>query len=151
LLSRNAICGAAGLALAIVYYRLADELPRSLLADPIGADGLPKLLATMLGLLSAILLVGALVRPRVPGKSTSIATHLRSAGMLALGIFYFFALPWLGYLLTMAVFLLAVTLYAGLRPGVQPVLVSLAGAVVLWGTFVHVFRISMPPGVWHIG
>jgi len=141
-------CGVAGLALAAAVYFLADELPRSLLSDPTGADGLPKLLAYMLGALSLALIAGAL--RRAPAAATEegdgLGKHLRSAGMLGLGVLYLIAVPWLGYLATIFIFILAVAIYSGTRPGWQPVAISAVGAVALWFTFVKLFAIPMPAG-----
>ncbi len=141
-------CGVAGLALAAAVYFLADDLPRSLLADPTGADGLPKLLAYVLGGLSLLLIVGAL--RRAPAVATvereSIDKHLRSAGMLALGTLYLVLLPWLGYVLTIFLFILVVAVYAGTRLDWKPVAVSAIGAGALWFSFVKLFSIPMPTG-----
>lgn len=142
-------CGVAGLALAAAVYFLADDLPRSLLADPTGADGLPKLLAYLLGALSLLLIVGALRRSRPPApvaRSEGLAKHLRSAGMLGLGVLYLVLVPWLGYMPTVFLFILAVAIYAGTRPGWRPVAISAIGAVALWFTFVKLFAIPMPAG-----
>lgn len=141
-------CGAAGLALAAAYYSLADELPRSLLSDPTGADGLPKVLAVLLGLLSLLLIVGALRRRAVAGAAAGegFVKHLRSAGMLGLGVLYLVLVGWLGYLPTIILFILAVTLYAGTRPGWRPVAIGTAGGVLLWFTFTRLFNIPMPAG-----
>ncbi len=140
-------CGVAGLALAAAYYFLADELPRSLLADPTGADGLPKLLAYLLGALSLTLVVGALRRRKpVAEGEEEFGNHLRSAGMLGLGVLYLVALPWLGYLPTIFLFIVAVALYAGTKPGWRPVAVGAIGAGALWFSFVKLFAIPMPTG-----
>lgn len=142
-------CGVAGLALAAAVYFLADDLPRSLLSDPTGADGLPKLLAYILGALSLLLIVGALRRAPATGdaeEGEGFDKHLRSAGMLGLGALYLVAVSHLGYLVTIFLFILAVALYAGTRPGWQPVAISAVGAVALWFTFVKLFAIPMPAG-----
>jgi putative tricarboxylic transport membrane protein len=141
-------CGVAGLALAAAVYVLADELPRSLLSDPTGADGLPKLLAYLLGALSLALIVGARRRApaALPEQGDGLGKHLRSAGMLGLGVLYLIAVPWLGYLPAIFVFILAVAIYAGTRPGWQPIAISAVGAVALWFTFVKLFAIPMPAG-----
>jgi len=143
-------CGVAGLALAAAVYFLADDLPRSLLSDPTGADGLPKLLAYLLAALSLMLIVGALRRRTKPsaGKDAGegFAKHLRSGGMLVLGVLYLLLVPWLGYLATIFFFILAVTLYAGTRLGWRPITISAGGAVALWFTFVKLFSIPMPSG-----
>ena len=44
------------------------------------------------------------------------------------------------------VFILAVAIYAGTRPGWQPIAISAVGAVALWFTFVKLFGIPMPTG-----
>jgi putative tricarboxylic transport membrane protein len=141
-------CGVAGLALAAAYYFLADELPRSLLADPTGADGLPKVLAVLLGGLSLLLIIGALRRrsPANEAPEEGLVKHLRSAGMLGLGVLYLVTVAWLGYLPTIVLFILAVALYGGTRPGWQPVVVSAVGGVLLWFTFTRLFGIPMPAG-----
>ncbi len=141
-------CGIAGLALAAAVYLIADDLPRSLLADPTGADGLPKLLAYVLGGLSFLLIVGTLRRaPAVAAaEKEGIDKHLRSAGMLALGILYLVLLPWFGYVLTIFLFILAVAVYAGTRLDWKPVAVSAIGAGALWFSFVKLFSIPMPTG-----
>lgn len=141
-------CGVTGLALAAAYYFLADELPRSLLSDPTGADGLPKVLAVLLGILSLFLIVSALRRrsPAAKSQEEGLAKHLRSAGMLGLGIAYLVLVGWLGYLPTIVLFILAVALYAGTRPGWQPVAISAIGGVALWFTFTRLFGIPLPAG-----
>jgi hypothetical protein len=150
-LTKDLGCGVAGLALAAAYYFLADELPRSLLSDPTGADGLPKLLAVLLGSLSLLLVIGALRRRSAAAaapvdEEESLGKHLRSAGMLGLGVLYLMLVAWLGYLPTIFLFILAVALYAGTRPGWPPVVISAVGAVALWFTFTRLFNIPMPAG-----
>lgn len=148
-MTKNIVCGAAGLALAAAYYTVADSLPHSLLDDPTGASGLPKALALLLGALSATLIAVTLVRRRVAdGEGRGVSAHLRAAGMLGLGILYVIGLPWLGYLGTIFLFLLAVSLYSGARLGSAPPAISAIGAVVLWGVFVRLFGIAMPSGAW---
>lgn len=146
---KDIVCAAAGLALAVAYFVLADRLPRSLLSDPTGADGLPKALAVGLALVALAVLVRAVIArmrgaPAAEGSDT--LRHLRAAGMMALGIAYFLLLPWLGYAVSVFLFLLAVALYAGTRPGVAPVAISAAGAAILWLTFERLFGIAMPYG-----
>ena len=149
-MTKNIVCGVAGLALAVGYYLIADDLPRSLLSDPTGADGLPKLLAILLGLLSLALIASSILRiargGEGEGEIVGMGRHLRAAGMVGLGVLYLLALPWLGYLATIFVFILAVALYAGTRLSLTPVAISATGAAVLWLTFVRLFGIPMPAG-----
>ena len=151
-MTKNIVCGGAGLALAVGYYLLADDLPRSLLSDPTGADGLPKLLAILLGLLSLALIAMSILRiargDEGEGESeiVGMGRHLRAAGMVGLGVLCLLALPWFGYLATIFLFILAVALYAGTRLSLTPVAISATGAAVLWLTFVRLFGIPMPAG-----
>lgn len=142
-------CGLAGLALAAAVYFLADDLPRSLLSDPTGADGLPKLLAYLLAGLSLTLIVSALRNRAAPAaevEEEGLDKHLRSAGMLVLGVLYLVAVPTLGYLITVFLFILVVALYAGTKFSWRPVAISAIGAGALWFTFVKLFAIPMPTG-----
>ena len=146
---KDVACAIAGLVLAAGYWLLADELPRSLLSDPTGADGLPKVLAVALALASAVILVMALRRRahRAEAAPGDLMKHVRAAGMLGLGVAYLVALPWLGYPIAVFLFMLAVALYAGTRPGITPVAIGAAGAAILWFTFEKLFGIGMPDGI----
>lgn len=147
-MTKNIVCGAAGLALAAAYYSVAESVPRSLLDDPTGASGLPKLLALLLAGFSLALIVVTVARRTAPaGEGRSAYAHIQAVGLLGIGVLYLLLLPGLGYLGAIFVLLLTVSIYAGAR-GVTPLVVSVAGAVVLWATFVRLFRISMPTGAW---
>lgn len=147
-MTRDIVCGAAGLVLAASYYFLADQLPHSLLDDPTGSSGLPKLLAVLLGGLSAALVAVTLIRRVAAGEGGGLRVHLRAAGMLGLGILYLLLLPYIGYFAAILLLLAGVSLYAGARFGVAPGATSIVGAFVLWGLFVRLFGIPMPSGTW---
>ena len=145
---KNIACGAAGLILAASYYQLADALPRSLLDDPTGASGLPKLLAVALGVLSLALIGEAWIRRPARGQDRGLHAHFRAAGMLGLGVLYVLLLPWLGYFGALCVLLIGVAVYSGARFWPLPIAVGLLGAAALWAIFVRLFGIAMPPGAW---
>jgi hypothetical protein len=88
---RDLVCAVAGLALAGGYYAAADALPTSLLADGVGAHGIPKLLAVALALLS--LLVGARSLFSSPRAVAIDGPRLRALGVAALGFVYVAAAP----------------------------------------------------------
>jgi hypothetical protein len=120
-----------------------------LLDDHVGAAGLPKTLASLLAVASIVLFFGsARRRPEMGDTALPVppAKHLRAAGLLALAVGYVALLPLLGYAVTLFLFLAAVALYAGARFSVALVTITLAAAVVLWATFVHVLRVPMPSG-----
>jgi hypothetical protein len=70
------------------------------------------------------------------------------AGILLIGIAYIVVLPYLGYVVSIAV-LIAVTTYlqGGTLSG-RTVLVALSGAVLFWTVFIWLLRIQYPAGLW---
>lgn len=153
----------AALALAVVYYLMADAIPSSLLADGVGPGGMPKAYAVVLGGLSLILLARALVRRAIvraegPGvrREGDDGTVLRVpriqlirvGGMLAIGAVYVAVVPWLGYILTLAVLIAATAYYQGGTVTRQLAMVALGGALFFWLLFVIVLSIPQPRGLW---
>jgi hypothetical protein len=152
-MSRDIICGAFGLAIATAYYAAATGIQQSLLSDAVGADGIPKLLAISLGLFSALLLLRAALRRQTTrgGEAQEAATmrqHLRALGLVGLGFAYAAVAPYLGYPLALALLIGAAVVYFGLRPSPRLVLVSAAGAMILWVLFVKLLNVPMPVGIW---
>ena len=157
-MNKDIVCGVAALALAIGYYFLADAIPRSLLSDEIGADGLPKSYAMFLAALSVLLIARALLAgrrtalssPRL-GDGERAAKHAavwRAAGMIAIGIAYVVAVPYLGYFLSIAILIVATTYYQGGRLTRKTGAVAVGGAAFLWVLFVWLLRIPQPSGIW---
>jgi ABC-type xylose transport system permease subunit len=145
------VFGAICLALAAGYYLMAAAIPESALSDSVGAQGLPKTYAVVLGALSLILIVRASIQQRShrnPPPATLPPAPFRIAGMLVIGILYLVAVPWLGYVLALTGLIAATTYYqgGGLNPRVA--LVALSGAVFFWVLFVAVLGIPHPPGIW---
>jgi putative tricarboxylic transport membrane protein len=150
-MKRDLVFGVVTLAIASVYYALTTTIPRTELADPIGPQGLPRMYAFVLAVLSILLIVRSLRSPenREP-TITEPANHrsFRVAGMLLIGIAYILVLPYLGYLVSVAM-LIAVTTYlqGGVLTG-RTVLVALSGAVLFWAVFIWLLRIQYPAGLW---
>jgi len=147
--SRDMVCGAIGLALAAAYFALADALPVSLLADEIGADGVPKSLAVGLALCS-LLLIGraAMVRKASSdgGEAVGLRDHARSLGIIALGALYAAIAPAIGYPPALALLLVAAALYFGTALTLRLVLVAALGAALFWALFVKMLGVAMPSG-----
>jgi putative tricarboxylic transport membrane protein len=147
---RDLVCAALGLALAVAYYAAADALPRSLLADGVGADGVPKLLAAALAVLSVALGARAVFAgaAAAPGRSDSgRLRHLRALGVAALGAAFVVLAPALGYPLALALLLLAATFYYGAAPSLRVVIYAAATAAALWLVFARGLGVAMPAGV----
>lgn len=150
-MSRDLICAALGLALACAYYAAADALPHSLLADNVGADGVPKLLAVLLALLSiAIGARSALARPLAEGAhggGVAPRRHLRAFGVAAIGTAYIAVVPVLGFAPALALLLLAAMLHYGAAPRLPVLLYASGGAAILWAVFALGLRLAMPTGL----
>ena len=63
---RDLACAALGLAFAGAYWAAARGLPRSMLSDAVGADGVPRGLALLLALFSILIAMRALLRRSQP-------------------------------------------------------------------------------------
>jgi len=145
------VFGGATLVIGVAYYFLATAVPVSQLADAIGPQGLPKVYALMLVALSLILIVTGLrdVRfairsPRASGNRSR--SFLRAAGMVVIGVAYIVVVPWLGFLLTISILILATTYYQGGTIGRYASVVALCGGVFFWLLFVVLMGIAQPPG-----
>src|SRR5512145_2104513 len=113
------------MALAAAYFDAAAAIQVSLLSDKVGAGGVPKLLAIVLGGLGAAQIGRALLRRQadaVADGPRGLAAHLRAAGMLIVGGVYIVVTPYLGYPLAIALLLLVVVVYSGLPPSRHVVL-----------------------------
>ena len=145
---RDLVCAVAGLALAGAYYAAADAIPTSLLADGVGAGGIPKLLAAALALLSLVLGARSLLAGAVAVADPGAGRHLRPLGVAALGFVYVAAAPYLGYPAALALLVAGATLYYGerLRPAV--LVYAIGCAVLLWLVFAKLLGVAMPAGIW---
>ncbi len=153
-MNKDFYLGVIGLAFAGAYYAMAEAIPRSMLADNVGAHGLPRVYAAVFAVLSLILVMRAvLLRLRAgagaDGEGEITRIHLtRAAGMLGIGIFYIVALPWIGYIPALAVLTAATVHYQGGRITRRTIGLTIGGAVILWLIFVVVLDIPQPAGLW---
>ena len=154
----DAVVGLAALALAGVYVFFAFGIPRSFLADPVGAAGLPELYAVALALL-ALLLVARSLTSRATVRETAEASadrmtasqHLRAVGLLLPGAAYLLLISSLGYFAAIFLLILGVALYAGAKPGLRLISISVLGAISMWVIFDRLFNIPLPTGsLWPI-
>lgn len=158
ILTRDTWIGVVMLVVAGVYWLEASKIRVSPLDDGIGAGGLPKSLAVALGALAIILIVrsvlGAVFFPssRIDEQESSKSTaetlkpHLRAVGMIGLGVGYLLLLSTLGYAITIALLLLAASLYIGADLNVRTLLVAAIGGIVYHFLFVEFLGIPLPAG-----
>jgi hypothetical protein len=151
--------GLLALALAGIYYYATADIPRSLLSDNVGADGLPKVYALALALLGVVSVAQwfaahAGASPADAGNATPLLQHVRVLGLLLLGAVYLLLIGSLGYTLTIFLFIAAVALYSGAKPDLKLLLTCAIGGVVFWLVFVKAFGLPLPTGSlwrWLIG
>jgi putative tricarboxylic transport membrane protein len=132
---RSLACAGAGLALAAAYWLAADALPRSALADEVGADGVPKLLAIVLAALS--LLIGFSRDAERPPASP------KSLGVAGLGFLYVAIVSFTGYLVAASLLAAAAAYYYGAR-GRSVLPFAVATALLLWAVFAKALGVALP-------
>jgi putative tricarboxylic transport membrane protein len=151
-MNRDLVFGSATLAVAVIYYALTSTIPSSQLADPVGPQGLPKIYAVALAALSMLLIARSLRAPNPepanPESRIPNPGNMRVVGMLLIGIAYIFVLPYLGYLLSVAMLIAATTYFQGGLLNLRTLLVSVSGAVLFWALFIWLLRIQYPAGLW---
>ena len=152
---RDAITGIVLMALAVLYYKMADALPRSLLSDNVGAEGFPKLLAGSLFVLALVLLLMGLFKRRAanPIEEREKRAHenqaaLKAAGMLILGILYLLFVSLIGYPFAVGFLIAAVLLYYKEPLSLKVVMAASIGGILFWVFFVFALEIPMPMGIW---
>jgi hypothetical protein len=163
---RNLIGGVATIIIGVAYLAMAYGLRASALSDSVGPAGFPKALAYALIILGVLLCGQSLVAIRVrrsalaagaPSAPADGATDgedfggvrgvLKAAGMLALGILYLMIVRYLGYIPSIALLIIAASLYLGTPFSWRVAAIGIAGAIVYWVVFVWILGIPQPPGL----
>jgi hypothetical protein len=157
-MKRDLACGVLMLALAIAYYSVAAAIPQSTLADAVGPQGLPLNYAIALGILSILLIINtllgrgggiqAVVGAAKSAEKSDLYAALRAIGMLAIGVVYVAVLPWLGYIVSIALLLLAIICYMEGRLNRWAIPIAACGGVAFWIIFVEILQVPQPAGLW---
>jgi len=154
----NLVTGGVGLAFSLVYINFARGIEDSLLADAVGASGVPVSVGALMGLASTALLVKGFMpvaRPQsqeqetAEGSSASASRpHWLAAGLLLILAVYLIALPWLGYVLSIGFMAAAVGWFAGGRDTKVLLGFTVLTGPILWFLFDFALRVRMPAGIW---
>ncbi len=153
----NLITGILLLVFSVIFWLGADAIPKSRLGGSVGADGLPKMLAIALGVLSVGYIAQTLLTARMAGpviapgrepRAVDYTRHLRAIGMIVLGAVYVAVIPYLGYILSIALLLLSVALYNGKRPSRGLLLFAVLGSIGFYLLFVRLLDVPLPAGIW---
>lgn len=151
------VAGSGGLAFAAFYILAARRIEDSLLADPVGASGVPVAVGGLMALASVALICKGLMASGPPAPTESglaepgasrLRLHGLAAGLLLILAVYLLVLPWLGYVVSVGLMAAAVAWFAGGRQ--VPVLLGftvLTGPL-LWLVFDLALRVRMPTGIW---
>ena len=152
-MNRDFVAGLLGLLIALGYYALANNIQNSQLADDVGPGGLPKIYAVLLAGFSVLMMLRAYLRPApIDAKQRPLAEEIfaakRGLGILAIGIGYIIAVPYLGYPVAIAIVIAIAALYNGGALSLRTAGVAALGALGLWFVFVFLLHIGQPSGIW---
>lgn len=153
----NILSGLVLLVFSAVFWLGADAIPKSPLSGSVGADGLPKLLAVTLAVLSVGLILQSWLlmrRSTAAGKPVAVGgegeepprRHMRAFGILAIGFGFAAIFEYAGYFASVAVLLIAVAIFYGVRSSRKLLVYGLAGAAVFYLIFVKLLGVVMPTG-----
>jgi putative tricarboxylic transport membrane protein len=152
------ISGTLGMLLASAYVLYTRGIEDSMLADPVGAAGVPTGVGVILFLASLVLFVKSWRAPKsqpvltdalagdAPGGSAH--PHALAAGLLAMLAAYVALLPVLGYVLSIGLLVGGVAWFGGARRARSLALSMLLAGPVLWSLFDWMLEIRMPVGLW---
>ena len=152
---RDGLLGAVVGIFAIAYIASARAIEDSLLADAVGAGGVPQAAGIVL-LLAALALLGKSCFGRQPvdaAPATTAATPTEgrarsfiSAALALVLLGYALLLPLLGYIVSISLLVLAVALLGGARRRLPLALCTALSGVALWALFELVLKVRMPVG-----
>ena len=152
---RDGLLGAVVAIFAIAYIASARAIEDSLLADAVGAGGVPQAAGIVL-LLAALALLGKSCFGRQPGAAAPATTpapptegrsrSFISAALALVLLGYALLLPLLGYIVSISLLVLAVALLGGARRRLPLALCTALSGVALWALFELVLKVRMPAG-----
>ncbi len=151
---KDILSGGVVIAVAGLYYLGTGQILHSSLEDAVGADGLPRILATVLAGLGVLLILRSLLTPRrkAAGEATADngdyrASLPRALGLLAVAGGYALVAPVIGYLPAIALLIAAVALYEGIRPSWPVAVTAVGGAIGFWLFFVWLLGVEQPRSI----
>ena len=152
-MNKDGWSGIVLLVLAGAYYWASGAIANSTLEDEVGAVGLPHALAVALALLGLILVVRAVLAARAetaaasgPEDEERDAKFPRALSFLAFGAAYVLILPYVGYLVGVALLIGTVALYEGAPKRWTVPAAAIGGALLYWAIFVKLLGVNQPVG-----
>ncbi len=150
------ISGGLGMLLAASYIATAQSIEDSLLADAVGASGVPTGVGVVLLIASLFLFVKSFKSKasmlneteEEPTEGGSQHPHAMALGLLLILAAYVFLLPILGYVVSVGLLVGAASWFAGARRYTSLVLCAVLAGPVLWFVFDWTLEIRLPVGLW---
>lgn len=150
-LPKDCLLGALVAAFSLVYIGYARSIEDSLLADSVGASGVPLALGIALFIAAAALAVKSYCASAAEAEATEdlepAGNHLTAATLVAMLLAYVLVVPVAGYMVSVSLLVLAVALLA--RAALKPALfigAALSGGF-FWLLFEWALGIHMPDGI----
>lgn len=147
---------------SLAYLRYAAGIEDSMLADSVGASGVPLALGSVMLIASVGLLLKSffIARPAVEATGSADAAgdseaptgaeknhSLRmAAGLLAILVVYAIVLPTAGYAISISLLVFAIAVLAGARLNLTLALCTALSGVAFWFLFQFALGIAMPKG-----
>jgi putative tricarboxylic transport membrane protein len=150
------ISGGLGMLLAACYIANAQSIEDSLLADAVGASGVPTGVGVVLLIASLFLFVKSFKSKasmlneteEEPIEGGSQHPHAMALGLLLILVAYVFLLPILGYVLSIGLLVGAAAWFAGARAYTSLALCAVLAGPLLWFVFDWTLEIRLPVGLW---
>ena len=147
------ITGVLGILVSASYVAYARQIEDGLLADEVGAAGVPSAVGLLMMLASVSLLLKGLRRVESNASPTADepatwAAHKLALYLLAVLAAYVLVLPVAGYWISVALLIGAVSALVGAHDGKVILACSVLGASGLYALFTLLLNIRMPAGLW---
>lgn len=151
------VTGALGALLSVSYVLYARGIEDSLLADGVGANGVPTGVGVVLLLASLALFCKSWIKPAAPDaiapevagdEAGAKHPHRMALGLLGILAAYVALLPFLGYVVCIGLLVGSVAWLAGARKRLSVQACMLVAGPALWLLFDWALEIRMPVGLW---
>ena len=147
------ITGVLGILVSASYIAYARQIEDSLLADEVGAAGVPTAVGLVMMLAAAGLLLKASRHSAAPTgdgakEDTPWASHGLALALLGVLAAYVLVLPVAGYWVSVALLIGAVSALVGARDRKVILACSVLGATGLYTLFTLLLKIRLPAGQW---
>lgn len=147
------ITGVLGILVAASYVAYARQIEDGMLADEVGAAGVPSAVGLLMMLASVALLLKASRRStaqvgEMAQEDTSWSAHWLALALLGVLAAYVLVLPVAGYWISVALLIGAVSALVGARDRKVIAACSVLGASGLYTLFTLLLKIRMPAGLW---